>query len=176
MNRSILKVVAAASAMTLALSACGSDGGDGDAASEGGGGDDATPIKIGVIADLTGATGDVGTPYNEGMMAYIDYRNADGGIDGLLYFRPDGQRPEKALISVKGGQNVSVTMIRDLHSAMERERAPIGIFITAASPAQIGADCEVPPPTTCWPLKMIRTPVNGSATAETSGVNRRVGS
>jgi site-specific DNA-methyltransferase (adenine-specific) len=25
-------------------------------------------------------------------------------------------------------------MIRDLHSAMERERAPIGIFITAAEP------------------------------------------
>ncbi|MFK5646107.1 ABC transporter substrate-binding protein [Ornithinimicrobium sp. LYQ121] len=83
MNRSILKVVAAASAMTLALAACGSDSGDGDGdgAATGGGGD-ATPIKIGIIADLTGATGDVGTPYNEGMLAYIDYRNADGGIDG----------------------------------------------------------------------------------------------
>ena len=61
-------------------------------------------------------------------------KGADGGIDGLLYFRPDGRRTEKALISVKGGQNVGVTMIRDLHSAMEREKAPIGIFITAAPP------------------------------------------
>jgi DNA modification methylase len=61
-------------------------------------------------------------------------KGADGGIDGLIYFKPDGKRTEKALVSVKGGQNVGVTMIRDLHSAMERERAPIGIFITAAEP------------------------------------------
>ena len=48
-------------------------------------------------------------------------------------------------------------------------------FITAASPAQIGADCEVPPPTTCCCLNTIRTPVNGSATAAMSGVNRLLG-
>ncbi|MBX3561367.1 MAG: restriction endonuclease [Sphingomonas sp.] len=61
-------------------------------------------------------------------------KGADGGIDGLIYFKPDGKRTEKALISVKGGQNVGVGMIRDLHSAMERERAPLGIFITAQDP------------------------------------------
>lgn len=61
-------------------------------------------------------------------------KGPDGGIDGLIYFKPDGRRTEKALISVKGGQNVGVAMIRDLHSAMERERAPIGIFITAQEP------------------------------------------
>ena len=48
--------------------------------------------------------------------------------------RIDGKRTEKALVSVKGGNNVSVTMIRDLHSAMEREKAPIGVFITAVMP------------------------------------------
>lgn len=68
-------LVASLAALSLGLSACG--GGDG-----GGGGDDAAPIKIGVIADLTGATGDVGTPYNQGMLAYIDHLNAEGGIDG----------------------------------------------------------------------------------------------
>ena len=50
---------------------------------------DTAPIKVGIIADLTGATGDVGKPYNEGMMAYIDWLNAKGGIKGrkicLLY-------------------------------------------------------------------------------------------
>src|SRR3954466_8023828 len=46
-------------------------------------------------------------------------------------------------------------------------------FITAASPDQIGADCEVPPPTNCLPFKTIFTPVNWSATAETSGVSLR---
>lgn len=59
-------------------------------------------------------------------------KGADGGIDGIIYFKPDGKRTEKALVSVKGGGNVSVNMIRDLHSAMEREKAPIGVFITAA--------------------------------------------
>src|SRR5215208_5808393 len=48
--------------------------------------------------------------------------------------------------------------------------------ITAAKPAQIGADCDVPPPTSCCWLNTICTPVNGSATAATSGVSRRVGS
>ena len=46
------------------------------------------------------------------------------------------QKAGKAIVSVKGGTNVSVTMIRDLHSAMEREGAPIGIFITAALPTR----------------------------------------
>lgn len=65
--------LASVTALVLALAACGDDGG-----SDGGDG----PIKVGIIADLTGATGDVGTPYNEGMLAYIDYRNGEGGIDG----------------------------------------------------------------------------------------------
>ncbi len=68
----------AAPAVILALvlaSAC-SPGSDDDAADGDG------PIKIGVIADLTGATGDVGTPYNEGMLGYIDWLNSEGGIDG----------------------------------------------------------------------------------------------
>jgi site-specific DNA-methyltransferase (adenine-specific) len=61
-------------------------------------------------------------------------KGADGGVDGLIYFRPDGKRTEKALISVKGGASVGVNMIRDLHSAMERERAPMGVFLSAAEP------------------------------------------
>jgi restriction endonuclease Mrr len=63
-------------------------------------------------------------------------KGADGGIDGIIYFKPDGKRTEKALVSVKGGGSVSVTMIRDLHSAMERERAPIGVFICAGLPTR----------------------------------------
>ncbi len=40
------------------------------------------PIKIGAIFDLTGATGDVGTPYSQGQIAYIEWRNANGGVNG----------------------------------------------------------------------------------------------
>lgn len=61
-------------------------------------------------------------------------RGPDGGIDGIIYFKPDGRRVERALVSVKGGDNVGVQMIRDLHSAIERERAPIGIFLTKVPP------------------------------------------
>lgn len=61
-------------------------------------------------------------------------KGADGGVDGIIYFKPDGKRTEKAIVSVKGGTNVGVGMIRDLHSAMEREKAPIGVFITLANP------------------------------------------
>ncbi|MDX5985867.1 DNA methyltransferase [Sphingomonas echinoides] len=64
-------------------------------------------------------------------------KGADGGIDGLIYFKPDGKKTEKAIVSVKGGDNVGVQMIRDLHSAMEREKAPIGVFITKALPTSV---------------------------------------
>jgi branched-chain amino acid transport system substrate-binding protein len=69
-------LAAAAASVLVGLTACG-----GGAASSGGGGDTA-PIKVGVIADLTGATGDVGKPYNEGLLGYIDWINAKGGIKG----------------------------------------------------------------------------------------------
>jgi branched-chain amino acid transport system substrate-binding protein len=39
-------------------------------------------IVIGILADLTGATADVGKPYNEGMLAYVDNLNGTGGIKG----------------------------------------------------------------------------------------------
>lgn len=67
------RVAALCGVTALALTACGGPGGTEDA--EG-------PIKVGIIADLTGATGDVGTPYNEGMLGYIDWRNKEGGVEG----------------------------------------------------------------------------------------------
>lgn len=39
-------------------------------------------IKVGAIFDLTGATGDVGTPYAQGVTGYVEWLNANGGIDG----------------------------------------------------------------------------------------------
>lgn len=65
----------AASAL-VALTACAPPGADDE------GGDEGGAIPIGVIADLTGATGDVGTPYNDGMLGYIDWINSEGGIEG----------------------------------------------------------------------------------------------
>ena len=42
----------------------------------------AETIKVGHLADLTGPTGDVGKPYAEGVQAYKNYINAQGGING----------------------------------------------------------------------------------------------
>jgi len=57
---------------SLVLTACGGGGS--------GGGDE--PIKVGAIFDLTGATGDVGTPYSEGVKGYVDWLNSNGGVEG----------------------------------------------------------------------------------------------
>jgi hypothetical protein len=43
---------------------------------------------------------------------------------------------EKALISVKAGENVSAQMIRDLRGTVEREKAKLGIFLTLAEPTK----------------------------------------
>jgi len=59
-------------------------------------------------------------------------KGADGGIDGLIYFRSDAKTTERAIVSVKGGDSVSVPMVRDLKGVMERENAPIGVFLTLA--------------------------------------------
>jgi DNA methylase/Restriction endonuclease len=59
-------------------------------------------------------------------------KGADGGIDGLIYFKSDSKTTERAVVSVKGGDNVNVGMLRDLKGVMGREKAPVGIFITLA--------------------------------------------
>ncbi len=63
-------------------------------------------------------------------------KGADRGIDGVFYFQIDKGKTERGVVSVKGGDNVSVAMIRDLVGVMEREKAPMGLFITLAEPTK----------------------------------------
>ncbi len=63
-------------------------------------------------------------------------KGADGGIDGILFFRSDKDKTEKALISVKGGENVGVGMVRDLIAVVEREKAAVGVLISLALPTR----------------------------------------
>lgn len=63
-------------------------------------------------------------------------KGADGGVDGIIYFKPDGRTTHKAIVSVKGGENVGVQMIRDLHSAMMLQKATAAVFITKSLPTQ----------------------------------------
>ncbi len=62
-------------------------------------------------------------------------KGADGGIDGLIYFRSDAKTTERAIVSVKGG-GVSVPMVRDLKGVLQREKAPIGVFLTLEPPTR----------------------------------------
>ncbi len=57
-------------------------------------------------------------------------KGADGGIDGLIYFQDDTTGAKKIVVSVKGGENVSVAMIRDLAHVVKREGAAMGFFVT----------------------------------------------
>jgi adenine specific DNA methylase Mod len=61
-------------------------------------------------------------------------KGADSGIDGLIFFHDDAGEAKKIVVSVKGGENVSVSMVRDLAHVVEREKAEIGLFVTLASP------------------------------------------
>lgn len=63
-------------------------------------------------------------------------KGSDGGIDGLIYFRSDAKTTERAIVSVKGGDNVGVPMIRDLKGVLDREKAPIGVFLTLTPPTR----------------------------------------
>jgi site-specific DNA-methyltransferase (adenine-specific) len=65
-------------------------------------------------------------------------KGADSGIDGVVYFKlgARGTDTGKAIVSVKGGRNIQVSMVRDLKAVVEREKALIGLFLTLAPPTR----------------------------------------
>lgn len=63
-------------------------------------------------------------------------KGADSGIDGLIFFQDDNKGAKKIIVSVKGGEQVTRTMIADLKNTVEREKAEIGLFITLAEPTK----------------------------------------
>jgi site-specific DNA-methyltransferase (adenine-specific) len=71
-----------------------------------------------------------GQPYGERK------KGADSGIDGYLYYMDEKDKIKKAIISVKGGHNANVSMIRDLGHVIAREKADIGVFISIDEPTR----------------------------------------
>ncbi|MBI5567798.1 MAG: restriction endonuclease [Chloroflexi bacterium] len=63
-------------------------------------------------------------------------KGADSGIDGLIYFQDDKGAAKKIVVSVKGGESVGVSQIRDLAHVVEREQAAIGLFVTLTPPTR----------------------------------------
>jgi branched-chain amino acid transport system substrate-binding protein len=65
--------------LALTIVACGQTPAAQSTAADAAGGE---PIKIGALFDLTGPTSDVGKFYSEGIIAYVDWKNAQGGVQG----------------------------------------------------------------------------------------------
>jgi len=63
-------------------------------------------------------------------------KGADGGVDGHIYFKPEGKKTEKAIVSVKGGENIGAPMIRELAKVVDNEQAKIGVFISLVEPTK----------------------------------------
>ncbi len=63
-------------------------------------------------------------------------RGADRGIDGNIFFKNGPYGDGRIIISVKGGENLGVDMVRDLRGVIEREEAEMGILITLAEPTK----------------------------------------
>jgi hypothetical protein len=63
-------------------------------------------------------------------------KGSDGGTDGLIFFSDEAEGSKKIIVSVKGGENVGVTMVKDLIATVEREKAAIGLFITLTDPTR----------------------------------------
>jgi site-specific DNA-methyltransferase (adenine-specific) len=63
-------------------------------------------------------------------------KGADGGVDGYIFFKPDGKTTEKAIVSVKGGSHVSDPMVKDLITTVDHEKAKMGVFLTLAPPTK----------------------------------------
>lgn len=68
-----------------------------------------------------------GTP-NEDM-------SGDEGIDGFLYFK-DGGKDRVAIIQETVSKSVSPGKVRDFKGTMERDNAPMGVFITMKEPTK----------------------------------------
>lgn len=63
-------------------------------------------------------------------------KGADTGIDGVIYFQDDKGGAKKIIVSVKGGEHVTRTMLADLKNSVEREKAQIGLFVTLTEPTK----------------------------------------
>ena len=65
----------------------------------------------------------------------VGKKGSDKGIDGVIPFLDDGTgQPRRVIVQVKSG-HVKSGDIRDLKGTMQREQAPIGVFITLEEPS-----------------------------------------
>ena len=61
-------------------------------------------------------------------------KGPDKGIDGTIFFKNGPWGTGRILVSVKGGENVTRSMISDFSGVISREQAELGLFVTLAEP------------------------------------------
>jgi len=59
-------------------------------------------------------------------------KGADGGMDGVEWFGP--KKEFKAIVSVKGGEHISIEMMRSLDAVVKAQGAQVGVFLTPEPP------------------------------------------
>lgn len=60
----------------------------------------------------------------------------DEGIDGIVRFYVDGKEWGTVLVSVKGGDSLNPSMVRDLAGAVQRDKSEMGVLITRTKPSK----------------------------------------
>jgi site-specific DNA-methyltransferase (adenine-specific) len=71
-----------------------------------------------------------------GAQTYEMKKGADRGIDGNIYFANGPYGHGRIIISVKGGDQLSPVMVRELAGVVQRENAEMGILITLGEPTK----------------------------------------
>jgi site-specific DNA-methyltransferase (adenine-specific) len=71
-----------------------------------------------------------------GAQTYDSKKGGDRGIDANIYFANGPFGLGRIIISVKGGEHLTPSMVRDLAGVVEREKAEMGILITLGKPSR----------------------------------------
>ncbi|UIJ45034.1 restriction endonuclease [Sphingomonas cannabina] len=65
-----------------------------------------------------------------------DKKGGDKGVDGWFNYLAEGGRIGTGVISVKAGDNIGPTMVRDFGRVMERDRHRFGLFVLKSRPTR----------------------------------------
>jgi len=63
-------------------------------------------------------------------------RAKDGGVDGVIGFLDHSNNLHRVVVQIKGGSNLSPTIIRDLIGTVQKENAAMGLLISLHSPTR----------------------------------------
>lgn len=71
-----------------------------------------------------------------GTQTYEGKKGKDRGIDGNIYFPNGPYGLGRIIVSVKGGSNISPSMVSELAGVVQRENAEMGVLITLVEPTK----------------------------------------